>query len=341
MSAVWCSLSTTVCSVPARPEQLLQRCRQLGVDSGLGLALDVRLPPAVQRHLLDEAARHAIVVAEMALPMTDLSGRPHPSAISEDEDERRACGRLIVDAVQLAASYGVARVLLYPWALPLRLSVDSLLAAFAAGEDLPEESLRSERAGWAGVAADSLRSVLGPSLEVAASLGGRICFASPTIWPHQFPNSEEVEALQREFDGAPLDAARFSDWAHARSVFFDASGPNDGADAAWDADFFEVASSGLVLPRPAAAPREVASPGVDDSPSPRRRSPLQPLRLADACASRLRLPLGVGQSDWRSALRSPALDLVLAFDEQTTRAEVDESREAISRELVANRGESR
>ncbi|MCC6750010.1 MAG: hypothetical protein IT371_20260 [Deltaproteobacteria bacterium] len=315
------ALSSSLCPTPSPPRQLLEHWKTRRRETALALALDRRLPPAVQRELVELSLPGGVLVRELAVPGETAPRRPAPRATSADRGERRAATELWRELVAFAASRGVVRLVASPE--PLDLSTDSIEALrrrFACAEPLELEALEDERAARAQPALDGWRGLLDGVLKQATDLGVTLAFLTPTVWPHQCPNGEELGRLAEEFAGARLGTVHATDWAHARSALLG----EPATSAPTPAPLFASTASGLWLPLPASAP--AASP----APSQRAASPTAPhdsARLADACGLRLRLPLGTGELPLPAALEHlpETGDRVLTFDTACTAAEVERS----------------
>lgn len=343
------ALSTSVCSVPDPPQALLERWLALRAGHPLALALDARLPLAVQGELLARLRPQALTCAELAHPLGDAHGRRAASPISQDRAERRAATQALLETLRLAVEHEVPRVVLQPWELTLRLELERLRERLARGRHLALDELAAQRSAAAPAALDRLLSSLDPLLDRAAREGVTVALLTPTIWPHQVPNDDELTLLRAELAGAPLDGLPARDWQYAAGVVGSVAAdrgadPSSSAAARHSGDAWAQALSRAATPAgpgstlfvptftgaepPAANPSlltatEGLPPVAPPAPSlPRAR------RLADAAGLRLRLPLGCGEIDWARETR-PLCDAdgeaVLAFDRATTSGELARS----------------
>ncbi|MBK6847895.1 MAG: hypothetical protein IPG96_10275 [Proteobacteria bacterium] len=336
------ALSTSVCRVPGPPQVLLDRWLTLRAAHPLALALDARLPPPVMRELLALARVRGLSCASVAHPLGDAQGHRMASAIGQERGERRAATQQLLETLRLAVEHEVARVVLQPWQLALRLDPSTLRDRFARGRLLPLSELAAQRADVAPAALDRLLSCLDPLLDRAAQEGVTIAMLTPAIWPHQLPTEGELARLRVELAGAPLEALPARDWQHAAATLASAAAratagsrtsatgrPSDAwAEAVSRAAAPAGPGSTLFVPSSSAAPPAGASGPSAAAASPPPAGPARALRLADAAGLRLRLPLGCGELAWGADTLPAAAectDALLVFDAATSAAELDRS----------------
>lgn len=249
--------------------------------------------------LLAACAARGIRCAELAQPLVGAKGRPAPSPVSADADERHAASQQLITTLRLGAEHGVSRVLIFPSLLPLRPEPwDRVVQDFAYGAspELPLQALDEERAARAPAALDALCFTLEPVLQHCRDLQAELLFPLPGPLPQQLPAAPEVAALIELFAGSPLGACPCADWIHVHQQL-----------------------RGVV-------------------PDLAALSPSSSLRVADASGLAPMLPPGIGEICWPGPLYelegARQADQVIAAAPGTSRAELETSRELLGRILA-------
>jgi hypothetical protein len=212
------ALSTSICPAPLDPRRIIERSREVLEGRGAGLALDGRLSVDEARLTLERLRGAEVRCVELTQMVASAIGRPLPSPLSSDRDERRAASQALARTISLAGEQGVSRVLLLPWPLALSVEREELRRRFARGEAIELEALGGERAARGAVAMDGLQLVLDASLRLAEGLGVQLTLATPAPWPQQCPSADEVKSLGAVFAGAPIVTSHCTDWAHVAEL---------------------------------------------------------------------------------------------------------------------------
>jgi hypothetical protein len=212
------ALSTSVCPPPLDPRRILERCREILEGRRAALALDGRLAVDAAAGVIEQLHGAEVRCVELTQTVASAIGRPLPSPLSVDRDERRAAGQALARTVTLASDQGVRRVLLLPWPLELSVDRDELRRRFERGEELAIDELGEERTARGAAAMDGLQLMLDAALRLAEGQGVQIALATPAPWPQQCPTADEVRALGEVFAGAPLVTSHCTDWAHVAAL---------------------------------------------------------------------------------------------------------------------------
>ena len=305
MAVIVCSTSICARPGPTPAPALLSQWEALCGGLVDALAVDARNNPDEQKMLLTACAARGIRCAELALPLFGAGGRPAPSPVSADADERRAASQLLINTLRLGAEHGVSRLLLFPSLLPLRAEPwDRVVQDFACGV-APEPALQAldqERAARAPAALDALCFTLEPVLRHCRDLQAELLFPLPGPLPQQLPAAPEAAALIELFAGAPLGVCLCADWIHVHQQL-----------------------RGVV-------------------PDLTALSPASSLRVADASGLAPMLPPGTGEIRWPGPLYelegARAADQVIAAAPGASRAELEASRELLGRILAAAEAEA-
>lgn len=180
------------------------------------LALDARFSLSYAETLVQHAIKSEIRCVEISMPQLTQTYKKEAALGSPLKDEFQAAINLALEVIECAARHHIPRVNIMPQLLTLHQSIGELEKLHSENEAYSFNELLKERASYSEAAFDRWCHVLDPLLNSCLNHQITLQMISPTVWPHQYPNLDEIFMLKKEFSGANFSYQEARDWSSLR-----------------------------------------------------------------------------------------------------------------------------